>query len=103
MAIRIVVMLGIILLLAGFIAVCAVGFSKRKKVMQGIGIAGIILSVLGFIGVPFSIYTVDTGEVAVVKFLGQAEIRFQDTDHINKDSNVFVRCTDNGYTNDSAV
>ena len=80
MAIRVVVMLAILLLFAGFIAVCSVGFSKKKKLMQGIGAAGIIASLLLFVGVPFSIYTVDTGEVAVVKFLGQANnVRYAGT------------------------
>lgn len=72
MAIRIVLILIILLIIAGFIALCAVGFVKRKKALKGIGIAGIIASVLAFICIPFSVYTVDTGEVAVVKFLGQA-------------------------------
>ena len=40
--------------------------------MKTSGIIGIIVSVLALICIPFSVYTVDTGEVAVVKFLGQA-------------------------------
>ena len=67
MAIRVVVMLGIILVLAGLITVCVIGFSKRKKVMQIVGAVGTVAGLLAFIAVPFSIYTVDTGEVAVVK------------------------------------
>ena len=80
MAIRVVAMLAIILILAGFVVVCSVGFSKRKKVMQIVGAVGTVASLLAFIAVPFSIYTVDTGEVAVVKFLGQANnVRYAGT------------------------
>ena len=80
MAIRVVVMLAIILILAGFVVVCSLGFSKRKKVMQIVGAVGTVASLLVFIAVPFSIYTVDTGEVAVVKFLGQANnVRYAGT------------------------
>lgn len=72
MTIRIVLTLLLIMVLSGFIALCGMGFSKRKDWWKKIGIAGIVVSVLAIICVPFSVYTVDTGEVAVVKLLGQA-------------------------------
>lgn len=62
----------IILLLAGSIGICYYGFTKNKKPMKITGIAGILVMLLALVCVPMSIYTVDTGEVAVVKFLGQA-------------------------------
>jgi len=62
----------IVLLLAGSIGICYYGFTKRKKPMKITGIAGILVMLLALVCIPMSIYTVDTGEVAVVKFLGQA-------------------------------
>ena len=45
---------------------------KRKTITGRVGlIAGAVLSLL-FIAIPFSIRTVNTGEVAVVKYLGEA-------------------------------
>ncbi len=49
---------------------------KNKKVGGWTGIASGVLLFLLFIFVPFSFHTVDTGEVAVVKYMGNAkEIR----------------------------
>ena len=72
MPIRFVLCLVFVLLMAGAIALTYVGHQKKKKGVKTFGIIGIIVSLLGFVCVPFSVYTVDTGEVAVVKFLGQA-------------------------------
>ena len=44
------------------------------------GVIGSLVMLLGLICVPMSVYTVDTGEVAVVKFLGQANnVRYAGT------------------------
>lgn len=72
MTIRILFVFIFLLLLAGSIALCAAGVKGKKKGIRTVGIISIIVSVLCFIAIPFSIYTVDTGEVAVVKYLGQA-------------------------------
>ncbi len=72
MTIRILLIFVFLLLISGCIAVCSYGFKKKNKGVKLFGIIAAVLSVLGFICVPFSVYTVDTGEVAVVKFLGQA-------------------------------
>ena len=72
MAIRILLIFVFILLISGSAALCAASVKKRNRSMRIAGIIAVIASVLAFICVPFSIYTVDTGEVAVVKFLGQA-------------------------------
>ncbi len=72
MPIKIFVAFLFIALLTGFVGLCYYGFSKRKKGAKIGGIIGAVIALLGLICVPFSIYTVDTGEVAVVKFLGQA-------------------------------
>lgn len=72
MPIRIVLCLVFILLVAGAIVLTYKGYQNKKKGLTISGVIGIIVAVLGLICVPFSVYTVDTGEVAVVKFLGQA-------------------------------
>ena len=72
MTIRVLLIFVFLLLISGSIALCSFGFKKKNKGLKGVGIAAVILSLLGFICVPMSVYTVDTGEVAVVKFLGQA-------------------------------
>ena len=72
MPIRIVLCLVFVLLFAGAIALTYTGYQKKKKGLKTSGIIGIIVSVLALICIPFSVYTVDTGEVAVVKFRGQA-------------------------------
>ena len=51
-----------------------------KKPMTIAGVIGSLVMLLGLICVPMSVYTVDTGEVAVVKFLGQANnVRYAGT------------------------
>ena len=72
MTIRIILILLFVLITAGFTALFAFGMKKSKKGIKVAGAVGAILSLLGFLCIPFSIYTVDTGEVAVVKYLGQA-------------------------------
>lgn len=72
MTIRILLVIVTLLVITGFIALCYVGFHKKKKGLKIVGAVGTILSVIALMIVPFSVYTVDTGEVAVVKFLGQA-------------------------------
>lgn len=72
MPIRFILCLVFVLLLAGAVGLTYTGHKKQKKGVRTFGIVGILISLLGFICVPFSVYTVDTGEVAVVKFLGQA-------------------------------
>lgn len=58
--------------LIGFGAMGYFGYQKKRKPMKIASIIGIIISFAALVCVPFSFYTVDTGEVAVVKFLGQA-------------------------------
>ena len=59
------------------ISIC---YTKRKKPMTIAGVIGSLVMLLGLICVPMSVYTVDTGEVAVVKFLGQANnVRYAGT------------------------
>lgn len=69
----------ILLLIAGLVAVYF-GFTGRKKPLMIGGIVGAVVMVLALICVPMSVYTVDTGEVAVVKFLGEANnVRYAGT------------------------
>ena len=80
MSIRILLVVLLLLLLAGGIAAAYIGFTRRKKPLIVTGIAGALVIILGLICVPMSVYTVDTGEVAVVKFLGQANnVRYAGT------------------------
>ena len=72
MPIRMLLIILFVVLAAGCIALCYYGFSKKKKGAGIAGITGAIISLVGLICIPFSVYTVDTGEIAVVKFLGQA-------------------------------
>lgn len=72
MSIGILVFIIIAAILAGFGVLGYIGYQKKKKPMKIASAIGIIVSVAALICVPFSFYTVDTGEVAVVKFLGQA-------------------------------
>lgn len=72
MPIRILLVIVFLALLCGCIALGVLGFKKSQKGLKITGIIGAVLSLIGFLCIPFSIYTVDTGEVAVVKFLGQA-------------------------------
>ena len=72
MPLRMLIVVLIVAVAAGFVGMCYYGFSKRKKGAKIGGIIGIVISLVGLICIPFSIYTVDTGEVAVVKFLGEA-------------------------------
>ncbi len=72
MAIGVLFIIVFIGLLSGSSALTAFGAKNNKKGMKLAGVVSIIISLIGLICVPFSFYTVDTGEVAVVKFLGQA-------------------------------
>ena len=58
--------------LAGFGVMGYFGYQKRKKSLKVTSVIGAIISFTAIVLIPFSFYTVDTGEVAVVKFLGQA-------------------------------
>lgn len=72
MPIRFFIIIIILLVMCGFFGLLAYGIKKSKKGMKIAGVVGALASFAAFVCVPFSIYTVDTGEVAVVKFLGQA-------------------------------
>ena len=58
--------------LIGFGVLGYFGYQKKRKPMKIASVIGIIVAFAALVCVPFSFYTVDTGEVAVVKFLGQA-------------------------------
>ncbi len=80
MSIRILLIAVFIILLGAGIVLCYMGYNKRKKPMTIAGVIGSLVMLLGLICVPMSVYTVDTGEVAVVKFLGQANnVRYAGT------------------------
>ena len=80
MSIRILLIAVFIILLGAGIVLCYMGYTKRKKPMTIAGVIGSLVMLLGLICVPMSVYTVDTGEVAVVKFLGQANnVRYAGT------------------------
>ncbi len=72
MPIRMLIIVLFIAAVTGFAALCYYGYSKKKKPAKISGIIGTVVSLIGLICIPFSVYTVDTGEVAVVKFLGEA-------------------------------
>lgn len=72
MPIRMLIIVLLVAMAAGFAGLCYYGFTKRKKGAKIGGIIGAVVSLIGLICIPFSVYTVDTGEVAVVKFLGEA-------------------------------
>ena len=61
-------------LFVGGIAVAAFMHKKRKRAYSMIGIGVAALFGILFLFIPFSIHTVDTGEVAVVKHLGKATV-----------------------------
>ena len=80
MSIRILLIAVFIILLGAGIVLCYMGYTKRKKPMTIAGVIGSLVMLLGLICVPMSVYTVDTGEAAVVKFLGQANnVRYAGT------------------------
>lgn len=72
MPIRILLVIVLLIVICAFCGLFAYGIKQRKKGIKVAGIVGALLSFVAFLCVPFSIYIVDTGEVAVVKFLGQA-------------------------------
>lgn len=64
------------LLMAGGVALAAVMAKKRNRTMKYVGVGVGAAFALLFLLIPFSIHTVNPGEVAVVKHLGKAvEIR----------------------------
>lgn len=73
------VLLGFMIAVAGigFIAWAYVAFTKKRSgAARTVSVIGILVCLVLFAVVPFSIHTVDTGEIAVVKHLGEArEIR----------------------------
>ena len=72
MSIGILFFIIIAVALIGFGVLGYFGYQKKRKPMKIASIIGIIVSFAALVCIPFSFYTVDTGEVAVVKFLGQA-------------------------------
>ena len=72
----IAVLVGILFLalLVGGIAVSVVMRKKHKRTYSWIGAGVAIVFGILFLFIPFSIHTVDTGEVAVVKHLGKASV-----------------------------
>ncbi|MBO5221947.1 MAG: prohibitin family protein [Clostridia bacterium] len=73
------VLCGIVVIAIGiaFIAWAYMAFTRRyNKASRALSVLGILVSLALFAVVPFSFHTVDTGEIAVVKHLGEArEIR----------------------------
>lgn len=69
------VLLGIIFIAAaiglGFAAYSA--FGKERSVAGAFSVVGCIIMAIAFLAIPFSIRTVDTGNIAVVKQLGEAK------------------------------
>ena len=77
MIIGLVVGVLFLLLAAGGIALTAIASSKKRgspKYLKWIGLGTAAVFGVLFIFIPFSIHTVDTGEVAVVKHLGKATV-----------------------------
>ena len=57
-----------------FIGACVLAFAGFDSCNNGLGVTGVILAIalaIGFILVPFSFHSVDTGEIAVVKHFGE--------------------------------
>ena len=69
------IILAIVFIIVGIVGavVAAKGFDDYNSVKGFIGVGIIVAMVLCFILIPFSFHTVDTGEVAVVKHLGEAK------------------------------
>ena len=69
------IILAIVFIIVGIVGavVAAKGFDDYNNVKGFIGVGIIVAMVLCFILIPFSFHTVDTGEVAVVKHLGEAK------------------------------
>lgn len=65
------IVLFILAIVAGFVAFFC--FENDKRVGGTLGVVACIALVIAFIIVPFSFHTVDTGEIAVVKQLGEAK------------------------------
>lgn len=66
---------GLIIAVLFVIALAVCFFAQRSK-KKAVGMAGgiaIVVLILAFIAIPFSFRTVDTGEVVVVKHLGEAK------------------------------
>ncbi len=72
MAIGIIVAIVIAAAAAGGAGVFILGMKKKNKAMKIASVAFVFCMILCFILIPFSIRTVDTGEIAVVKHLGEA-------------------------------
>lgn len=65
------IVLAILAIVAGVVAfVC---FDNERSVGGTLGVVACIALVIAFLVVPFSFHTVDTGEIAVVKQLGEAK------------------------------
>jgi len=76
MMIQILIGLVILLIFAACAAWAVSSFRKQNKAGKTFSLVGMLVCLLAFAVLPFSIHTVDTGEVAVVKHLGEArEIR----------------------------
>ena len=76
MFINVLIGLVIVAVFAACVAFTLSAVKKNQKSGKILGVIGILVCLLAFAVIPFSIHTVDTGEVAVVKHLGEArEIR----------------------------
>lgn len=67
---------GVIIAILFAIAVAICLYAAKKPVKKTVGVVGgamVLLLIVAFIVVPFSFHTVDTGEVVVVKYLGEAK------------------------------
>lgn len=73
MGIAVILAIAFLAIIAGGIALAAYNFTKDNKTLGKMGIGTIILGAIGFMCIPFSIHTVQTGEIAVVKHLGEAK------------------------------
>ena len=76
MMIQILIGLVILLIFVACAAWAVQSFRKQNKAGKTFSLVAMLVCLLAFAVLPFSIHTVDTGEVAVVKHLGEArEIR----------------------------
>ena len=69
------IILGIVFVVAGIISIWVTisGFDDNNTTKGIVGLILTLVMVVGFILIPFSFHTVDTGEVAVIKRFGEAK------------------------------
>ena len=76
MAISVIVGFAIVFVAILCASLSATAFRKGNKKKGTLSLIGLLISIILFIVIPFSFHTVDTGEIAVVKHLGEArEVR----------------------------